>query len=416
MAAQASHVTVPPEARKILERLVRATKTSQQLAERARIVLWSAEGWGDRKLAKKLAVDRQRVRRWRKRWAAEERRVLDAVGAGATDADLEALIRDILADNPRSGGPAKFSAEQVAAIIALACERIDESGIPMSHWTPDELAKEAVKRDIVDSISARQVDRFLEEAALRPHKVRGWLTSPDKREDPERYQADVQNVCSTYLQAPELQKQGVHVVSTDEKTGIQALERKHPTLPAKPGFVEREEFEYIRHGTLCLIASFEVASGKSIAPTIGPTRTEEDFAAHIGRTIDTDKDGGWIFVADQLDTHKSEALVRLIANRCGIDEDPGVKGKRGILKSTVSRREFLEDDSHRIRFVYTPRHCSWLNQVEIWFSILVRRLLKRSSFKSLDELRQRLLDFIEYFNKTLAKPFKWTYTGRPLQA
>jgi transposase len=416
MADETTGVAVSAQVREILERLKRAKKTSQELAERARIVLLSAGGLNNRQQARQLGVDRQRVRRWRGRWAEQQERVREAEREGATDGDLEGLIRRVLADEPRCGGPPTFTPEQVTDIIALACERLDESGIPLSHWTSAELAREAVKRGIVDSISPRQVGRFLEEAALRPHMVRGWLTSPDKREDPEGYQKDVENVCSTYLQAQELSKQGVHVVSSDEKTGIQALERKHPTLPAKPGYVERQEFEYIRHGTLCLIANFVVATGELLEPSIGPTRSENDFAAHIARTIDTDKHAGWVFVTDQLDTHKSATLVQLVANRCGFEGDLGIKGKCGILKSTVSRRAFLEDESHRIRFVYTPRHCSWMNQVEIWFSILVRRLLKRASFKSLEELRQRLLDFINYFNAVLAKPFKWTYTGRPLQA
>lgn len=225
----------------------------------------------------------------------------------------------------------------------------------------------------------------------------------------------MEKLCDTYLDAPQLAVGGAHVISTDEKTGMQALERKYETKPARPGLVERVEFEYIRHGTLCLMANFDVVTGKVVHPSIGPTRTEADFVAHIDRTIEADPQGTWIFVVDQLDTHVSTSLVEMVARRCEIEEALGVKGKSGILKSKKTRRAFLEDDSHRIRFVYTPRHCSWLNQVEIWFSILARRLLKRSSFKSLEDLRARVLAFIDYFNAVLAKPFKWTYTGRPLQ-
>ena len=242
-----------------------------------------------------------------------------------------------------------------------------------------------------------------------------WLNH-DRPQDPEQFDQEVKAVCDVYAEAPDLYKKGTHTVSTDEKTGIQALERKHPTQSMRSGQVERREFEYIRHGTQALIANFEVATGQVISPSIGPTRTEEDFVTHIEKTIDTDPDGEWIFVTDQLDTHKSASLVRLVARRCEIDVDLGVKGKSGILKSKKTRAVFLQDATHRIRFVYTPKHCSWLNQIEIWFSILVRRLLKRGSFTSVEELRDRILAFIDYFNKTMAKPFKWTYAGRPLVA
>ena len=225
----------------------------------------------------------------------------------------------------------------------------------------------------------------------------------------------MKTVCDIYKETPELHQQGVHVVSIDEKTGIQALEHAHPILPMQPGKVERREFEYIRHGTQTLTANFEVATGKILEPTVAATRTEDDFAAHIARLIATDPNAGWIFVTDQLNTHKSESLVRLIDRLCQTGAVLGIKGREGILKSQPSRAAFLQDTSHRIRFIYTPKHCSWLNQVEIWFSILSRRLLKRASFISTDELRTRMLAFIEYFNKALAKPFKWTFTGIPLR-
>ena len=196
-------------------------------------------------------------------------------------------------------------------------------------------------------------------------------------------------------------------------TGIQALERIAPTKAMQPGQVERREFEYARHGTLSLIANFDVVTGQVISPSLGPTRTEADFAAHIAGTLDTDPDGVWLFIVDQLNTHQSETLVRLVAERCGISDDLGEKGTAGVLRSMATRAAFLSDPTHRIQFVYVPQHTSWLNQIEIWFSILVRRVLKRGNFASVDALRARILEFIAYFNQT-AKPFKWTYTGRPL--
>jgi len=234
--------------------------------------------------------------------------------------------------------------------------------------------------------------------------------------DPEEFVQQSEKVCQTYLNAPQLAaaEQPTHTVSVDEKTGIQALERVAPDLPMLPGRCAKMEYEYKRHGTLCLIASMCVVTGK-IFPWLNATRTEEDFAYFVWLLLATDPSASWIFVSDNLNTHCSESLVRLVAELCGIDEDLGVKDKSGILKSMETRRRFLEDESHRIRLVYTPKHCSWLNQIEIWFGILCRRLLNRSSFGSVEEMRQRIVSFVDYFNETLAKPFRWTFTGTPLK-
>jgi transposase len=233
--------------------------------------------------------------------------------------------------------------------------------------------------------------------------------------DPLRFSQQSEAVCLTYAQAIGRYQQGEHTVSIDEMSGIQALERAAPSKPARPGLVQRREFEYIRHGTQTLIANFEVGSGQVICPSLGDSRTEADFVAHIAQTVTTDPDADWTFVLDQLNIHQSEGLVIWVAQHGRLTDALGQKGKTGILATMASRAAFLADPTHRIRFVYTPKHSSWLNQIELWFSILMRRLLKRASFVSIADLNQRILDFIAFFNRT-AKPFKWTYTERPLCA
>jgi hypothetical protein len=243
--------------------------------------------------------------------------------------------------------------------------------------------------------------------------IRYWLTPPTD----DQFDAKLTDICQVYREAPALAAQGDRVVTTDELTGVQALERKHPNLPLAPGKVERQEFEYIRHGTCSFILSRDVVTGQVIAPSMGPTRTEAAFLAHAQGVVATDPEARqWHFVVDNLNIHLSEALVRWVAAASDLEIELGEKGKRGILHTKQSRAAFLSDPTHRIVFHYTPKHCSWLNQMEIWLSILVRKLLKRGSFTSVDDLKTKVLHFIDYYNRTMATPFAWTYQGKPLMA
>jgi len=410
---QPPDIILAPLLKQILEKIARQYTNPYWLVIRAKMVLYAAAGANNADIAHRLDTDSDTVAHWRGRWIAASPRFAAAEAAGLPEKDWRALIESVLADDPRPGAPDTFHSEQLVQIVAVACTDPRDAGREISHWTPRELADEVQQRKIVETISPRHLGRVLDEMELHPHRIRYWLNN-NRDADPVAFDAAATTICGLYAAAPTLAEEGTHLVSLDEKTGIQALEPTHPTRPMRPGHVELRESEYVRHGTLALIANLDVATGAVLQPSLGPTRTEADLVAHVRHTLTTDPDGAWIFIVDQLNTHQSEGLVRLVAEACHLADDLGVKGQSGVLKSMDTRKVFLEEPSHRIRFVYTPKHSSWLNQVELWFSILVRKLLKRASFCSVEDLRQRILQFVEYFNRTMAKPFKWTYTGRPL--
>ncbi len=219
----------------------------------------------------------------------------------------------------------------------------------------------------------------------------------------------MEEINKTYREAV-IPGSNINVVSSDEKTGIQALCHLH-TQRAKPGMVERKGPEYVRNGTSSLIAALNVKTGQIQEYSLGGTRKEEDYLQHVKAIVATNPDGEHIIICDQLNIHKSEALVKWVAEQVGFKQDLGAKRKNGILKSMKSRMEFLENKEHRIRFLYTPKHCSWMNQIENWFGKLQKQVINRGEFDSVVKLENKIDSYISYYNNCLAKPCKWKFNG-----
>ena len=322
MPGTAAKILVSERQQSLLKEFSKSRTVGKGIVQRATIVLLGFAGLPNEEIALQVGLNRQQVGLWRQRW----RDAWDSlcVWECTEPHRLREAILDLLSDAPRPGVPATFTAEQVTQIVALACEPPKLSGRPIDHWTLRELRDEAIARKIVEEISVSQVGRFLQQAAVQPHRKKMWLNTTEK--DPKKFQAEVENVCRTYLDAPgKAAVDGTHTVSVDEATSLQALERNAPDKPAQPDSVPKQEFEYTRHGTTTLTAGLDVVTGRIVCPTLGPTRTEADFVGHVTRIVDTDPDAEWIFVVDCLNTHMSESLVKFTAARCGSSVELGKK-------------------------------------------------------------------------------------------
>ena len=359
----ATACVVDPEVRRQLAAYVRGQRVEHRLHLRARMV-WDCliERHSEAEVAEALRVTAKTVRKWCKRFLAE---------------GMEGL-----SDQPRAGAPVQFAAEQRCEVLAIACANPEQYGCPEgSMWTLNRLTETAAAHIAGPVMSRSSVHRTLSTVDLKPHKEKMWLHSPD----PE-FKEKVNQVVGLYLDPP----QDAVVLSVDEKTGIQALERRHESKPALPGRPGRREFEYVRHGTTSLIAAFNIKSG-DVLHQLGPTRKADDLVAFMDTVADHYRDAKRIIIIwDNLNIHREGKSQRWT--------------------------QFNARHGNRFEFRYTPIHASWVNQIEIFFSVLHRRCLRRRSFLSVAALEAAIARFLTRWNEVDGHPFNWTFRGYPLQS
>ena len=406
MVQKKTIATLCGRVRKILESLLRSTKSQARIVNRASIFVMSSDGKPDSEIAKSLNLHVNTISKWRHRFA-EAYDILTGIEKDDPDKLEESVIK-LLLDNPRSGAPEDYDANQRALVVTMACQNPSDYGFEISHWSLPYLRLAIENEGFAPGISESTINRILNDVDVRPHKHQYWLHSKEKYESPETYDAKINAINNLYRQAKE-NPEDIRILSTDEMTGIQALEHKYADKPPMPNKDAKIEFEYIRHGTTTLIGFFDVPTGRIEPPFLNETRTEEDFVNALQEIISRDPQKRYCIVADNLNTHESESLVRYVAEQIGDKQDLGIKGRRGILKSKESRAQYLSNPDHRICFYYTPIHCSWMNQIEIWFGIINRRLLRKKSFKSVEELIQSIKIYVEQYNRYFAHPFNWKY-------
>jgi transposase len=346
MARKAPIIELNAEERKSLDNLVRSPTSPQRDVLRARIVLLAGEGKSNQDIQAVLGVSKPVVIKWRRRFAASR---------------LQGL-----ADEPGGGRPRKYDAEIRHRIAATACSE-PPSGVG-THWSIRTLAQHL-------GVSPRVVHDVLSAECIKPHRFRYWKMS----EDPE-FEPKMLEVVGLYMNPPE----NALVLSVDEKTSIQALDRTQPRLPLQPHQIERLSHEYKRNGTVSLLAALEVHSGRVQGRTIRRNNSNT-FIRFLRRLLGSHTDKELHVVVDNGSSHRSKKTLAWVAKQ------------------------------KRLHLHFTPTHASWLNQIEIWFGILTRKVIRRGIFKSRRELADQLLQFIEAYNQE-ARPFEWTYTGKPLAA
>ena len=338
-----------------LERRANAHTSTVREARRARVVLLCAEGVALRRIAGMVGMDQHQVGEWRRRFLANR---LEGLG-----------------DQPRSGRPRRLGHDQRLEMAVIATSERDPAD-PVATWSYFEVTQELIRRGVEVSVS--QVWRVLRAMDIDLSKVRGWL---NRRDDPAFWER-VRDICGLYLDPPER----ALVLSVDEKTSIQAKQRKHPDHQPRGGKWRRREFEYIRHGTASLHAALDVHSGEVLAAPIPGKNDSTNFCAFL----------------DDIERAVDPTLIVHVILDNG--------------SSHVSRQTKAWFAAHPRWVVhYTPPHASWVNQVELFFSILQRKVIANGNFISRQDLIDKLLAFITNYNQT-ANPFKWTYAADPLVA
>ena len=352
-------LTLSPTELEALRGIVRHQRGEARFHRRARMILLAAEGRSISAIAQDLGTCRLRVGHWLRQF--RERRV------------------DGLDDRPRSGRPPEVSPLERHQVIAAACRSPEEFGFRRVLWNHATLAQAVMSAALVRSISPRTVGRILEDAEIKPHRVKMWCHSGDPA-----YQEKMRAIVDLYVHQPK----GEPVLSIDEKTGMQALSRRRPLEPSASGREGRFDFEYKRNGTRCLFACFDVGRGWVLGRCT-KQRTREDFLSFMDEVASAYPQRHVHVIVDNLNTHRDT--------------------QQGAFVTDWNNRH-----GGRFLFHYTPTHGSWLNQVELWFCILGRRILRYGNFHSVDELVAAVEAFIREWNATEAHPFRWTYEGLPL--